>query len=367
MEIKIKKDAFVKGLQLAQSIADRKSTMPLLANVLLRSEGNQSITCAATDLRISVVAEVPAEVLQEGMISIGAKYLYEIVKNLPDEDIDLKQSENNWAEIRAKNAKYRVMGMSGRDFPKLPETQEVSFSEIDAKTLSDMLGKTAISVSQQETRRHLNGIYVEWSGPVLRMVSTDGHRLTKVEYEVGEGLDISEGIIIPRKGVLELRHMLESVQGTCDIGLLGDNLFVRANDLCLTVKLVDAQFPPYEQVIPSKTDKQAIVSRIHLLDALKRIAIMSSDKTGGVRFEVSPGSLRITSDNPDLGEAQEDLEVSFEGQELSIGFNARYYIELLNEMSTEKVALEFNGELDPGLVRQIGEEGFVGVIMPLRL
>jgi DNA polymerase-3 subunit beta len=367
MEIRIKKDAFLKGLHLAQSIADRKSTMPVLANALIRSEGKETILCAATDLRVTVVAEAKAEVLQEGDLSIGAKHLFEIVKNLPSEEIHFKKTQNNWAEIKAGNAQYRVVGMSGKDFPRLPDHQSLTFHELDAATLLDMIRKTIFSVSNDETRRHLNGIFMEWRDKSVRMVSTDGHRLSKVEYEVGEGLKTEDGLIIPRKGVLEMRRLLESVEGTCDLGLQDGNLFVRGGDVCLTIKLVDAQFPPFDAVVPKESERKVRVDRLLLLDSLKRMAIMSSERNGGIRFELKKNELRITSDNPDLGEAQEDMTVAFDGEPLTIGFNARYFIELLSEMGGEEVTLEFNGELDPGLVRSEKDDGYVGVVMPLRI
>jgi DNA polymerase III subunit beta len=367
MEIKIKKSEFLKGLYLAQSIADRKSTMPVLANALIRSEGKDSILCAATDLRVSVVAEMKADIIKEGGLSIVAKHLFEIVRGLPGEDVHFKKTDNNWAEIKAGKAQYKVVGMSDRDFPRLPDHHAVEFKEIDAATLSDMIDKTIFSVSSDETRRHLSGIYMEWEGGLLRMVSTDGHRLSKVEVEVGPGLKLDAGVIIPRKGVLEMRRLLEGVEGTCDLGLHEGNLFVRAKDLTLTIKLVDAQFPPYSQVIPKENEKRAHVDRNLLLDSLKRMSIMSTERSGGIRFDLSKGQLRITSDNPDLGEAQEDIDVEYEGESLTIGFNPRYFIDLLNEMGGEKVFLEFNGELDPGLVRADEGKFYLGVIMPMRI
>ena len=367
MEMKIKKEAFLKGLHLAQSIADRKSTTPVLANTLLRSSGKDAIVCAATDLRVTVVAEARAEVIEEGELSIGAKHLFEIVKNLPADELHFKKTENNWAEISAGNAKYKVVGMPGRDFPRLPDAGEVAFHELDAGTILDMIRKTIFSVSSDESRQHLNGIFMEWSGSTVRMVSTDGHRLTKVEYEVGQGHDTGDGIIIPRKGVMEMRRLLETVEGTCDVGLLHGNLFVRANDVCLTIKLVDAEFPPFDQVVPRESERQVTVDRLLLLDSLKRMAIMSSERNGGIRFDLKANELRITSDNPDLGEAQEDMNVGYEGDPLSIGFNARYFIELVGEMSGDEVKLEFNGELDPGLVCSGKDDGYLGVVMPLRI
>ena len=367
MEIKIKKDEFLKGLHLAQSIADRKSTMPILANALIRSEGKDSIICASTDLRVSVVAESRAEVLEEGGLSITAKHLFDIIKNVPGDTVHFKKTENNWAEITSGKAHYQVVGMSSRDFPRLPDHSEVKFMEVDAKALSEMIAKTIFSVSTDETRRHLSGILLEWRGPRAVMVSTDGHRLCKIEKDLGEGFDLSEGVIIPRKGLLEIRRLLDSLDGSCDLGLHEGNLVVRAKDVVLTIKLVDAKFPPYDQVVPKGNDKQIVLDRLLFLDSLKRISIMSSERNKGIRIDLSPGQLRVSSYNPDLGEAHEDLDVEYDGEELSIGFDARYFLDILNELDDERVMLEFSGELDPGLVRPEESEDYLGVIMPMRL
>jgi DNA polymerase III subunit beta len=367
MQIKITKTEFLKGLYLAQSIADRKATMPVLANVLIRSEGKESILCAATDLKVSVVAEIRAEVVEEGGMSLGAKHLFEIVKGLPEGEVALKRTENNWAEIRGGKAQYRLVGMSDRDFPRLPEQRAVDFKEVDAATLGDMIDKTIFSVSSDETRRHLSGIYVEWVKGVLRMVSTDGHRLSKVESEVGEGLQLETGVIVPRKAVVEIRRLLEGVEGMCDLGTHEGHLFVRAKDLCLSAKLVDAQFPPYQQVVPGENEKKVVVGRVALLDCLRRVSIMASERNGGIRLDLEDDVLRITSENADLGEAQEDLDVEYKGEKLTIGFNARYFMDILNEMESEKVMMEFSGELDPGMIHPAEGKSYLGVVMPMRL
>ena len=367
MEIRLNKTQFLKGLYLAQSIADRKSTTPAVANVLLRTEGKEGIVCAATDLRTSMVAEVPAQVITEGGVSLAAKHLYDIVKSLPGDEVHLKRADNNWAEIKAGKARYKMVGMSDRDFPRLPNHREVAFKEIDAKTLAEMISKTIFSVSTDDTRHHLSGIYLECDGKVARMVSTDGHRLSKIEREVGDGPKLDKGVIIPRKGVMEIRRLVEGLEGTCDVGFTDDNLFVKGGDVVLSVTLVDAQFPPYSQVIPKENTKQLRIDRGGLLDSLKRVSIMSSERSWGIRMDLADGRLRIASDNPDLGEAQEDLEVDYSGQELVIGFNARYFIDVIGEISSDRVVLEFSGELDPGLIRPDDTHDYVGVVMPMRI
>lgn len=367
MELTINRTVFLKGLYLAQSIADRKSTTPAVANVLLRSEGKDTILCAATDLRTNMVAELPARVAKEGGLSISAKHLYDIVKSLPGDQLSLEKADNNWAEIRAGKAVYKLVGMSDRDFPKLPDHREISFSEVDAATLADMISKTLFSVSTDDTRLHLSGIFFECDGKQATMVSTDGHRLSRVTRELGDGPQLEQGVIIPRKGVMELRRLVEGVEGTCDIGFADNNVFVKANDVVLSVALVDAQFPPYKQVIPTNNDKHVTIDRLVLLESLKRVSIMSSERSWGIRMELSTGCLRITSDNPDLGEAQEDIEVDYEGGELTAGFNARYFIDIIHEISDDRVTLELNGELDPGLLRPHDRDDYVGVVMPMRI
>jgi len=367
MELKINKAAFLKGLYLAQSIADRKSTTPALANVLLRSEGKDSIVCAATDLRTSMIAELPAEVLREGGMSIGAKHIYEIIRNLPADEVHLVKAENNWAQIKAGKARYKLIGMSDRDFPRLPEHRKIEFSEIPAQALADMIGKTLFSVSTDDTRHHLSGIYFECDGERATMVSTDGHRLSKAEAMLGKGPKLEAGVIIPRKGVMEIKRLLETVEETCDLGFADGNIFVRARDVVLSVMLVDAQFPPYHQVIPENNDKAIHLPRAAFLESLKRVSLLSSERSWGIRMELSKGRLRITSDNPDLGEAQEDIEIDYDDEDLTVGFNARYFIDILNEIHKDMVVLELSGELDPGLVRPADSRDYLGVVMPMRI
>ena len=369
MEFKIEKAALLSGLYLAQGISDRKSTMPILANVLLRTDGKDKLLVAATDLNVTVTAELACKVVHEGGLTVGAKHLHDIVKSLPGDELVVKRTENQYAEIRAGKVDYKVVGMADRDFPKLPNHREVKFGKVDAATLRDMIAKTFFSISTDETRYHLNGVLFESDGKVARMVSTDGHRLSKVERPLDGGPKLAQGIIVPRKGLMEVRRALETAEGAVELGIHNGHLFVRVGTTALSVKLIDAQFPPYEQVIPKENDKVAIAPRLALLEALKRISIMSSDKTWGIKLSVAKGELKVASDNPDLGEAHETLDVSYDGAPLSIGFNAKYFIELLGEMEGDEVKVELNGELDPGLVRPAdGKAGsYLGVVMPMRI
>lgn len=367
MDIKIEKSQLLRGLYLAHGIADRKSTIPILANVLLRTEGKNKMVCAATDLMLSVVVTLPAKVETEGGVTIGARQIYEVSKGLGGEQVHLKRNEQNWAEIRAGRAEFKLVGMADRDFPKLPSIGDAQLSKVEAKTLRDMIGKTIFSVSQDETRQHLAGVLFESDGKIARMVSTDGHRLSKVGRELPGGPKLAQGILIPRKGVAEIRRILENREGSCEIGVHQGHLVLRVDDVALSVKLGDGQFPPYDQVIPKENDRQVIVARDELLEALRRVSVLASDKTSGVKLTLEKGRLQIEADNPDLGNARERIDVAYKGGEVSVGFNARYFLDFLAEVEAAEVKIELAGELDPAVLRPADGGDYLGVIMPMRL
>jgi DNA polymerase-3 subunit beta len=369
MELRILKSDFLKGLYPAQGIADRKSTLPILANVLLRSDGKERVLVAATDLTIGISAELPARVEKEGGLTLGAKHLFDLVKALPGEELLLRRGENNWAEIKCGRAEYKLVGMADRDFPKLPNHKEVPFARFDSAALRDMIAKTIFSASTDETRYHLNGVLFESDGKRARMVSTDGHRLSKAERDFPSGPKLAAGVIIPRKGLQEISRVLEGVDGPCELGFHQGFVFTRVGPIALSAKLIDAQFPPYDQVIPKESGRKVVVSRTALLDSLRRISILANDRTFGIKLALTSGVLRITSDNPDLGEAKEELEADFQGgKDLLVGFNAKYLIEVVQQIDDEEVQIELGGDLDPGVLRPANPKNdYLGVIMPMRI
>jgi DNA polymerase-3 subunit beta len=367
MEFRIEKNQLLKGLYLASGIADRKSTMPILANVLCRTEGKEHLVCAATDLSVAVMATLPAKIEVSGGLTLGARQFHEIIKGLAGEEVHLRRTEQNRAEIRGGRAEFTLVGIPDREFPKLPSVVEATWSSVDSEVLRDMLAKTAFSVSTDETRQHLAGVLFESDGKVARMVSTDGHRLSKVGRELPGGPILDRGVLIPRKGVAEIRRVLEGRQGPSEIAFHQGHFLLRADEIVLTVKLNDGHFPPYDQVIPKENDKSITVRRSELLDAFRRVSIMASDKTMGVRLGLDKGRLSIEADNPDLGNARERLEVSYKGNPVEVGFNAKYFIDLLAEISTPEVKVELAGQLDPAVVRPADGSDYLGVIMPMRL
>jgi DNA polymerase III subunit beta len=365
MDFSIQKAEFLKGLRLAQSIADRKSTMPMLANVLLRASGKNKLLVAATDLNVSLSAELNSENAKDGGLTVGAKALHDIVSGLPGETVSLRRAENNWAEIRSGKVSYRLVGMPDRDFPKIPDHREAAYETVSGAVLREMVDKTQFAVCSDETRFHLNGVLFESDGKVARMVATDGHRLAKVERKLDGAPKLAAGVIIPRKGVAEMKRILDSA-GECKLAIKTPYVFLGSDGITLAVKLIESQFPPYDAVIPKEHERRVVVDRLLLLDALKRAQLMSSE-TRGVKVSLGDGTVVLSSDNPDIGEAREELDAEVSGGAMSIGFNARYVVDFLGAMTSDQVALELKGELDPGLLRPVSGEEYCGVVMPMRI
>src|ERR1700704_3939202 len=365
MEFRIVKTEFLRGLRLAQGIADRKSTMPMLANVLLRTQGKTQLLVAATDLNVSLTAELKCTSTSEGGITLGAKNLYELVANAPGDEVTLKKADNHWAEIKSGKVTYRIVGMPDRDFPKVPDHREASYATVESAVVREMIDRTMFSICNDETRFHLNGVFFESDGSKCRMVSTDGHRLSKVERTIPNGPKLSAGGIIPKKGLLEIKKVLE--QGpSCKIAIKTPHLFLVQDDIAIAVKLIDAQFPPYEQVIPKEHKKVITVDRLRFIDALRRAQLMLSE-TRGVKVAATRDGITITSDNPDLGEVREELEAEYNGDPIAIGFNPKYVVELLTQMSCDQITISLGGELDPGLIRPLSVDDYIGGVMTMRI
>ncbi|MCC7542159.1 MAG: DNA polymerase III subunit beta, partial [Deltaproteobacteria bacterium] len=350
MELTISKRDFVRGLARTHGVADRKSSMPILSNVLLTTEGPTSLRFASTDLYISTSSITPAEVKKGGSVALGARVLFDIVKALPEGDVKLVVGDQHAARIACGKVQYRIVGMPGEDFPALPDPGRATFSDVDAAALGDLIAKTSFSMSTDETRPHLSGALFEGEGKLLRMVTTDGHRLSKAERKVESAAMLNFDMLLPHKGVGELRRLLDDLVGgkgeskpIVSVAVSGGNAFFKCDSVLLSAKLVEAKFPPYGQVIPNGFERRVIVGRAGLVEALRRIALVASDRAGGVRLKLAPGKISVSSENPDVGEGSEELEVDYAGGELNIGFNARYLLDALSALGEDDIAIELSG------------------------
>ncbi len=371
MELEIDQTRLLSALALAQTVADKRSTMPVLANVLLRATSDGHLVCAATDLMIALTETLPATVKSTGSLTVGVRHLHGVVRTLQPGTLKLRGLDNHWVQIVSARSEFKLMGMPESDFPELPDTaargkKALTFTDVPGHVLADLIHKTQFSVSSDEARVNLAGVLFECDDGVATMVSTDGHRLTRYTCRF-PGPKLDKGIIIPRKGMLEIRRMLDRVSG--DVGLaVGDqHLFLRADDLSMSVKLNHVQFPPYKAVIPSSHQRRVQLPRAELLAALRRAEVMAPEKTATVRLQLSSGKLDLTADNPDLGVAHQELPVDYTGESLVAGFNARYLLEILDVIDGEQVALEFQGELDPCVIKPVDGPDLLGVVMPMRI
>ncbi len=378
MELTIEKQQFLRGLARTHGVADRKSSMHILSNVLLSTEGDTSLRLSATDLYLGVTAIVPAKIKKPGSIAVSARTLFDIVKNLPDAEVIWKLTDSHAVEVSCGKVRYRIPAMPGEDFPPLPNAGDAAFAELDASVLADLISLTQYSMSHDDTRPHLAGTLFECDGKVVRMVTTDGHRLSKAERKLdAKGKAKSFSMLVPHKGISELKRLLDDVraakgkgetEATIGIATAGGNAFFQREDLSLSVKLADENFPPYDKVIPSKQSRTVIAARGPLVEALRRISLVANDKSGGVQLMIEPGTLRLQSQNPDVGEGSEEVDVDYAGDGLRIGFNARYLLDALGALPHDEVALELSGERDPGVLKPVGSESeFIGVIMPMRI
>ncbi|MBI4699553.1 MAG: DNA polymerase III subunit beta [Deltaproteobacteria bacterium] len=375
MEVVAPKKSLGRLLSRCQGVADRRSTMPVLANVLLTAEGNV-LHVAATDLYVSVSGGLDAEVERAGSIAVPAREMYERVNAMPDGPVRITVSETATIVIKATASarRYTLHGLPGADFPALPRPEEEAVRLVlPVQTLGRLIARTHFSISPDETRSHLNSALFECASGLVRMVSTDGHRLSKMEMEIEEH-EASATMLVPLKAIKELRRLSDEAagsgeEGSVTISQAGPNAFFELGGIQFSVKLVDAQFPPYEQVIPSTSERVVRTSRLQLLDALKAVKLAASDRTKGVKLSLAQNALHITSESPESGSGFDEVSIDYEGPEMCVGFNAEYLMDVLTAIDDDEVTLGLTGELDPAVLRPATktDDRYVAVVMPMRV
>ncbi len=363
---------FAKALSRVQGVVSRKATLPILLNVLLEAKSDDQLQVTATDLDITIDGHIKARVSEPGRITVNGKSLHEIVKNLPGEEVTLELTEENRLFLRCHNAEFQLLGTSADAYPGLPDAEKIrDMTPVDGEVLRELIERTMFSVSTDDSRPNLRGVYFHSVGESrIRMVSTDGHRLSMGEREAERGVPLPEGepMIIPRKGLNEFKRLLDDFSREVEYGFLENYLVVRAEEVQLYIRLIDGKFPDYNQVIPKSNEQVVVLDRKPFLASLKRIGILSTDRSNSVRIELKPNLMTLISDNPDLGRAKEDIELEeFEGPEINIAFNARYVRDILSILKAKKIEMVLNESLSPGLFRELDDDAYLFVVMPMRL
>lgn len=369
MKFTIQRSPLFQALQTVQSVVEKKNTNPILSHILCHAKENE-LLISATDLEIGIRISIPIQTLETGKITFSAKQLFDIVRELPEKEIRISKKDNNWIEITTGKTKFNVVSLSAEEFPSLPAFETKDYSDAKASSLKEMIDRTAFAVSTDATRYHLNGVFFEMlETGLMRMTATDGHRLSFVDKEVflknPEG--IRRGIIIPRKGVSEIRNLIDSSDSVIGIAIEKNHLFLRSDSTYLFVRLIEGEYPDYRQVIPKNNDRIFTVVREELTSALKRVSLLAHEKSRAVKISLQPGTLIVQSNNPDLGEAKEELDVQYNQEPMEIGFNSRYLLDYLSVVKADRLQFCLKDRLSPGVIFEESQDNHTYVIMPMRI
>ncbi len=371
MKITIERGALLKSLNHVQSVVERRNTIPILSNVLMRAgEGQLSLT--ATDLDIEVVEATTADIAQEGGTTASAHTLYDIVRKLPDgAQVEISDGDDGKITLQAGRSRFALQALPQEDFPAMSAGDLPHRFEMPAEALARLVDKTRFAISTEETRYYLNGIYLhtaEANGtPMLRAVATDGHRLAQADFPLPDGAAGMPGVIVPRKTVLELQKLVEEEDGLVRIGVSDTKIRFEFSGVVLTSKLIDGTFPDYTRVIPEGNDKEMEVDGKKFAEAVDRVSTISTERSRAVKLNMEEGRLILTVTNPDSGSATEELGVAYASSPLEIGFNARYLLDIAAQLDGDKAIFSLADSGSPTLIRDVDDESALYVLMPMRV
>jgi len=366
MKITAQREELLKPLQIVSSVVERRQSSPILANTLLSLTG-QNMTLTGTDLEVEMVAHAKVQADGDGDITLPARKLMDLCKTLPEGATLNIEIDQDRATIRSGRSRFTLATLPAVEFPNVETTDathQVKLSQPELKTLID---QTQFAMAQQDVRYYLNGLLLEVKPDRVTAVATDGHRLAHCVVETKTGIDDTVQVIVPRKGVIELSRLLDGSDVPVEIHLSKNHIRVILADVTLTSKLIEGKFPDYQQVIPKNPDKIMTCNRDTLYNAFNRIAVLSNEKFRGMRFQLEPGLLRASVNNPEQEEAEEEIEVNYSNDAFEIGFNIGYFMDALNVIRTDDVSVQFTDPNHSCLVKGTGDNQSQYVIMPMRL
>ena len=372
MELVVRKTDLLRELQLFQGIVERKNTIPILANVLIEAHGDE-VKLLATDLEVGLRSRCPASVSKSGSLTLPAKKLYEIIKALPETDIRIEENKNG-VKVAADRFDSRMQTLPREDFPSLPDATGSFTATLPRDVLKHMVSKTQFAITGEDTRYFLNGALFIQRPDSMSLVSTDGHRLALItvareKTKSKAGGDSEERVILPRKTLLELGRLLSEGEGDIRYERGENHLFFDIGGRLLISRMIDGQFPAFERVIPKSNDKRVEFDRDRLTNAVKRVALLSNERSRAVKFQIDKGKVEIASSSPEFGEAKEVIIVEYDGTPVTICFNAQYVLDFLAVVETDSVGLEFKDEMSQAVMKPVGAENYeyTYVIMPMRV
>src|SRR6266540_1499003 len=369
MELVVRKNDLLRELQLFQGIVERKNTIPILANVLIEANGDE-VRFLATDLEVGLRSKCAASVAKSGSLTLPAKKFFEIVKSLPETDIRIAEDKGG-VKVAADRFDSRMQTLPREDFPTLPESGGTPSATLPRASVKEMVAKTQFAITGEDTRFFLNGALFVLKPDEMNLVATDGHRLALVtvprDASTGNGEEVKA--ILPKKTLGELGRLLAEGDGDITYERGENHLFFATGDRLLISRMIDGQFPAYERVIPKGNDKHIEFERDRLTNAVKRVQILSNERSRAIKIQIDKGKVEITSSSPDVGEAKETLPVEYDGASMQICFNAQYVLDFLSAVTTDIVALELKDEVSQAVMMPVGAEGYdyTYVIMPMRV
>ncbi len=375
LSINVSKEDFLPALNSLQSITGKKGTMAILANVLIHTQEN-FIELIATDLEVGIKKNVAAEILSPGSLTLPAKILYEIVRESGSENIKIEEKDKNWARIKAGSSMYNLAGTSSEDYPKFPEYNEEDLVSLPCEIIKELIDKTIFSAAQErESNYTLTGILIEKETKeegksILRMVSSDGHRLSIMEKELDKESDniiIEKNTLIPRKGVSEIKKVCEG-QKTFSMGADKKQLIVKTKNSLMIVRLMNGEFPDYTSIVNVIEKNNVIeIDRSNFLESLKRTNLFTEDTFNAIQLSVDDNKLILSSQNMDFGNAKDEMAINYSGEPLDLGFNCRYFIDTLQVMRSGTIKAYVNSDQSPCLIEGENDQGFVSIIMPMKI
>ena len=371
MKVTIERGTLVRALGHVQSVVERRNTIPILSNVLMRADGG-TLSLTATDLDIEVVEQVPADIEQDGAVTASAVTLFDIVRKLPDgTQVGLETGgEGGRLKLTAGRSEFTLAVLPEADFPNISSGEDGKGFSVPASDLRRLIDKTRFAMSQEETRYYLNGIYLhaaDGEQKTLRAVATDGHRLARLDAPLPDGAEGMPGVIVPRKAVIELRRLLDDAEDEVRVTVSSSKIRFESADVVLTSKLIDGTFPDYQRVIPTGNDKVLRVDNAAFSRAVDRVSTVSADKTRSVKLSLGADKLELLVNNPETGTATEELAVEYPADSMEIGFNARYLLDIAGQIDGESATFELADAASPTVVRDEEDARALYVLMPLRV
>ncbi len=363
MKIVMGKDAVMAGLQMVHGVVNVRPTLPVLSNVLIQT-GKDKVWLTTTDLEVTMRCGVEAKVTEAGATTQPARRLLSIIRELPAENIEVDVDEKNSAAITCGAAFFKIPGLPEDEFPAVPKYEGEYAFTLEQKVLKEMLEKTSYAASMDETRYILNGTLMSFKGNKLMLVATDGRRLALTEHEMEFPKEAETEAIVPTKAINELLRVLKT-EGTVKIHTTKNLAAFEFDDVLLITKLIEGAYPNFRQVIPAQSEQRIAIEREGLLAALRRVALLTSEKSSSIKMTFAKNKLKISASSPDLGEAHETVTIKFTGKELSVAFNPEYIMEPLRHLANDEIYMELTDELSPGVIKC--DVPFIYVLMPMRI